>query len=222
MNLNSTNIQSILGNLSCCIGAKGLQAVKDSKLGNSKCYNKNLEDIVLLDNIYKILKQSYYTQNAVYANFEVNPYKFPKQALGIALYINDELITYGETDPNSDLIGDGLDQIFYNIQALNNGTYFSYTFIEGVGDLDPSYYSVVYYSDTCELQDIKLQLYYPYCDSPPIGCDYDPALGTPYGMPITIDILNAGCCPKEFCYVSEDLETLYNMALNLCQICKNC
>ncbi len=219
MDLNSTNIQSILGNLSCCIGAKGLQAVKDSKLGNSKCYKKNLEDIVLLDNIYKILKKGYYSENKTYISNYVSPDKPTEFALGIAVYINDELITYAETDPYSTDINSGLDTIISYFNINNLGT-LSYDVILGE---DKIYYLILnYISNSCELQTIRFELYQPICDSPPIGCDYDPTIGTPYGDPINLTVNNKGCCSEEYCYVSEDLETLYNMALNLCQICKNC
>jgi len=218
MDLNTENIQSILGNLSCCIGAKGLQAIKDSKLGSNKCYKKNLEDIVLLDNIYKILKKGYYSENKTYISQNIDPSKPISFALGIAVYIDNTLITYAETDPFSPDITSGLDTIISYFNINNLGT-LSYSLVL----VDKYYYLVLnYISNSCELQNIKIELYQPPCDSPPYGCDYNPALGTPYGDPIILTVYNKGCCVEDYCYVSEDLETLYNMALNLCQICKNC
>lgn len=221
MDLNTTNINSILGNLSCCIGSLGLQAIQDAKLGNDKCYKQHLQDVVLLDNIYKILKKSYYNKNVSYIVTEVPIYKDINTPVGIAFYIDGELITYAETQYYSDSIQSGLDTIVSYVNATGDGSSLSYV-ITTIEEEKVSYFTITYTSSSCTPKTVELQLYTPICDSPPFGCDYDPSVGTLLSGPYIFDIESPGCCPEEFCYVSEDLETLYDMALKLCKICKNC
>lgn len=61
LDLNSTNIDTILVNISCCIKDYSKQMLIFSQTGNTKCFKDTRNKIIILDNIYDILEQNFAT-----------------------------------------------------------------------------------------------------------------------------------------------------------------
>ena len=61
LELNSTNITTILVNLSCCINDLAKQQLYYASVGNKKCLKEVRNKSIILDEIYNILYQNFDT-----------------------------------------------------------------------------------------------------------------------------------------------------------------
>ena len=61
--LNSTTVEVILQNLSCCISSKSKEINEFLLQGNLSCYKKEIKNLAILENYYTIIKNSLYTKN---------------------------------------------------------------------------------------------------------------------------------------------------------------
>ena len=61
LDLNTTNINDILNNISCCITNLAKKELLYASTGNTLCFNSVRDQSVILDEIYNILKQNYGT-----------------------------------------------------------------------------------------------------------------------------------------------------------------
>jgi hypothetical protein len=59
LDLNSTNIVTILVNISCCINDLSEKQLLYANTGNTKCFREVRDQMLVLDRIYDILNQNY-------------------------------------------------------------------------------------------------------------------------------------------------------------------
>lgn len=66
LDLNSTNINIILNNISCCIDKLSKDILLYAQIGNKKCLEETNEKILVLNEIYNILKANYQISYPIY------------------------------------------------------------------------------------------------------------------------------------------------------------
>lgn len=66
LELNSTNINTILVNLSCCLNKLSKDLLLFASVGNKKCFEETNEKIIVISRIYDILQNYYQISYPVY------------------------------------------------------------------------------------------------------------------------------------------------------------
>lgn len=223
MDLNSTNINTILVNISCCIDALSKQLVLFSQVGNKKCFMEARNKILILDKLYLILKKNY---KITYPIYSVN---IPTISTNGALVTSVTLTDVG----TNTILANGfnfnfqpiplvyaLNQLITNLQSSTNYTatftYDTNTSTNSV--LNNVTFTIKDYE--CPIDRFKLHIFVPTVDSPPYTGISPLVVGTEIGT-YNLSAINIGNCTQKNCFTSNELTNLYQQALNMCGLC-NC
>lgn len=225
MNLNSTNIPYILKRLSCCITGFSSLLYKQSQIGNKDCFKETVDNILILNNIYKILDKSV---TITYPTYQFNISTFPNPTVCVCNIIdnNTGIILaqgYNTTTTSSETTSQYAIELALNNLTTNYSCYVSTIMYTGMISREsiPSaaIYSIIN-NCTCN-SNLSIHLYEPIVDTPPYGGIFPNEIGIDLLTTNISQTFIPGNCSYKQCFTQDELNQLYQESLNICKDC-NC
>lgn len=229
MDLNTTNIDTILLNISCCIDDLSKQLCIYAQTGNKKCFKSTRNKILVLDRLYKILKKNY---KITYPIYNVQAPLITTLTPSILGLVPALVVAATLTDLDTGLvIATGYNSsvqtypVIYALQQLisNLQTNTSYTATFTYSAVTTSLLKGLSFTVNdynCPINNLRLKIFNPYVDTPPYA-GVDPTIVVKLMFSKSLTLIQEGNCTSDECFTVLELEDLYNKALKMCKLC-NC
>ncbi len=198
LDLNTDNIDTILVNISCCIDKLSKQLLLFASTGNKKCFELTNDKILVLDEIYNILKDNF---KITYPIYQADAFGIPNISLLFELIDNSTGATLANGVGATRLLAvqDFITNIGSSTLYIPNTSYNTTT-----TDL-----SIILDDYECSIDNLSIIIF-----------DTTGRFNVSLGI-FPCLLIDQGNCQTRVCFTQDELNKLYQQALNLCNLC-NC